>query len=235
VVYNPLEKTTVKFLYGQAFRAPNVYELRVHDESGDTSTLAPETIKTAEVVVEQYLGDHVRVAASAFSYRIRNLISEMTDSQSGLQTFVNVGRIQSNGFESEVEVKSPVGLQGLFSYAYQRSRDLDSGQKLSNSPAHMFKLNLNAPLGIKRTFGGLELQYLSDRQTLSGGISESFLVTNVTVLSERIKKHFDVSFGVDNLFDVKYGNPGTAGHLQEIIPQDGRTFRFKLTYSFPNK
>jgi len=142
LVYNPLAKTTVKFLYGQAFRAPNVYELRVRDESSVPGTLTPETIKTAEVVVEQYLGDYVRVAGSAFTYRIRNLISQIEDPQSNIPTFINVGRIKSSGIESEIEVKSNPGLQGLFSYAYQSSRDMDTGATLSNSPAHMVKLNL---------------------------------------------------------------------------------------------
>jgi iron complex outermembrane receptor protein len=235
LVYNPAEKTTVKFLYGQAFRAPNVYELYVqHSASGSNLALEPERIKTAEIVVEQYLGDRVRVAASAFTYRIKNLISQTTDA-SPTSIFVNLGRVRSSGFEAEVETKSNFGLQGLFSYAFQSSRDSDSGQRLTNSPAHMLKLNLNAPVGIKRTFAGLELQYLSDRLTLSRGTADDFLVTNLTLLSERIKNRFDLSFSVYNLFDAKYGNPAGAEFRQDIIPQDGRSFRLKLTYRFSNR
>jgi iron complex outermembrane receptor protein len=99
----------------------------------------------------------------------------------------------------------------------------------------MLKLNLNSPLGIRKTLGGLELQYLGERQTLAGGAAKSFMLTNVTLLSEQVKKHFDLSFSVNNLFAIKYSNPGTAGHQQELIPQDGRTFRLKLIYHLSNK
>ena len=235
LVYNPLEKTTLKVLYGQAFRAPNVYEVYVHSSGESRSNVGPERIKTAEVVLEQYFGDRVRVAASAFSYRIKNLISQVTDPESGLQTFVNVGRVSSNGFESEAELKTNLGLQGLFSYAYQSSRDSDSGQKLTNSPAHMLKLNLNGPIGIKQTFAGLEMQYLGDRRTLANRTAESFLITNLTLLSEQIKNRFDVSCSIYNLFDKKYANPGSAEHRQDVIPQDGRTFRLKFTYRFSGR
>ena len=235
LVYNPLQKTTVKVLYGQAFRAPNIYESFVHSQPGPFATLKPETIKTAEVVVEQYFGDRVRVAGSAFSYGIRNLITRITDPQSGNQTFVNVGRVTSSGFESEVEVKSNFGMQGLFSYAYQSSRDSDSGAKLSNSPAHMLKLNLNTRLGFRNTFGGLELQYMSDRKTLAAQTAEDFLITNFTVLTQQFKNRFDLSFSIYNLFDTRYGNPASVDHRQDIIPQDGRTFRLKLTYRFTGK
>jgi outer membrane receptor for ferrienterochelin and colicins len=236
LVYNPLEKTTVKLLYGQAFRAPNVYELYVqHSEARPNLALEPERIKTTEVVVEQYVGDHVRVAASAFSYGISNLITRVVDPATGIQSFINAGRIRSNGFEAEAEVKSNLGLQGLFSYAYQSSRDRDTGQKLTNSPAHMLKLNLNGPIGIKRTFAGLEMQYLGDRRTLTNQTAESFLLTNFTMLSEQIKNRFDLSFSIYNLFDTRYGNPGSAEHRQDIIPQDGRTFRLKFTYRFSGK
>jgi hypothetical protein len=31
---------------------------------------------------------------------------------------------------------------------------------------------------------------------------------------------------------VDYGDPGSTEHRQDIIDQDGRTFRVKLTYAF---
>jgi outer membrane receptor for ferrienterochelin and colicins len=34
------------------------------------------------------------------------------------------------------------------------------------------------------------------------------------------------------VFDKNYGNPGTEEHLQDIIAQDGRTFRLELSYKF---
>jgi len=52
------------------------------------------------------------------------------------------------------------------------------------------------------------------------------------VFGQRLLKNLDLSASVYNLFDKKYGDPGGAEHLQDIIDQDGRTFRVKLTYRF---
>ena len=80
-IYNPLTKTTLKVLYGQAFRAPNAYELFWHqqDVAKSNPALRPETNKTTELVLEQYLGTHVRVAAAGFHYGINGLITQQTD------------------------------------------------------------------------------------------------------------------------------------------------------------
>jgi iron complex outermembrane receptor protein len=35
-----------------------------------------------------------------------------------------------------------------------------------------------------------------------------------------------------NLFDTHYGYPGAEDHVQDVLPQEGRSVRLKLTYSF---
>jgi outer membrane receptor for ferrienterochelin and colicins len=230
VVYNPFAKTTLKFLYGQAFRAPNVYELTEQVENGPV--LRPENIKTMEVVFERYFGDRVRVAASAFSYRINNLIDQVGVSEREWPIFANFGRVAAKGFETEVEASLPYGIRGLASYANQDARDLESNTRLTNSPAHMAKLNFQAPLLDRKLFTGVEMQYLSNRKTLTGRDSGAFMLTNLTLRSEKIHDRFDVSFTVTNLFDVKYANPAIQEHRQDTIPQDGRSFRLKFTYHF---
>jgi iron complex outermembrane receptor protein len=237
LVYSPFEKTTVKILYGQAFRAPNVYEARFASivAQRELTSLTPENIKTTELVVEKYLGQHVRVAVSGFSYRLKNLINEVIDPNTGTSFFKNGGQIKSKGMEAEVEAKLSNGIQGLFSYAYQNSMDIETDQTLINSPAHMGKLNLNAPLMRNSLFTGIELQYMSKRKTLAEGYAGAFLLTNLTLLKERIAKQFSISFSVYNLLDRKYGNPAARVSLQDTLPQDGRSFRLKLTYRLPQE
>ena len=46
------------------------------------------------------------------------------------------------------------------------------------------------------------------------------------------KKGPSVSLGIFNLFDRRYGDPGSAEHLQEVIPQDGRNYRVQVRYEF---
>ena len=59
LVTEPFAGTVAKLIYGSAFRAPNVYEL-YYDDGGNAQKanpeLQPETIRTAEVVLDQALG-----------------------------------------------------------------------------------------------------------------------------------------------------------------------------------
>jgi iron complex outermembrane receptor protein len=60
VVLLPRSQTSVKVLYGQAFRAPNPYELYYYDVMrGGDATVEPENIRSTEVVWEEYVFKHV--------------------------------------------------------------------------------------------------------------------------------------------------------------------------------
>ena len=152
LIYKPWEKTILKLLYGDAFRAPNVYE-QYYADNGVTAKpnpdLRPEKIRTYELVYEQYLGEHFRSSLSGFYYRIDDLITQQTDTD-GLLIYRNVGNIEARGMEVEIEGKWTDGLQGRASYVLQETKDQETGNELTNSPRHLVKLNLSAPL-IRKT------------------------------------------------------------------------------------
>ena len=45
-------------------------------------------------------------------------------------------------------------------------------------------------------------------------------------------KNLEFSGSIYNLFDKKYHDPASPDFSQDLNPQDGRTFRVKLTYKF---
>ena len=55
---------------------------------------------------------------------------------------------------------------------------------------------------------------------------------HLTLSTPRIWDRVALSASVYNLFDEKYGDPGSTEHRQDTIEQDGRTFRVKVTASF---
>jgi iron complex outermembrane receptor protein len=69
-------------------------------------------------------------------------------------------------------------------------------------------------------------------RTLEGNQAEAFAVANLTLFSQKIVKGLEFSASVYNLLDTKYAFPGTEDHREDTIPQDGRSFRVKLTYRF---
>ncbi len=241
LIYSPTDKTSVKLLYGTAFRAPNNYEMFYHDgyyTSADNPDLDPETITSYEVVVEQYFSDNLRGVLTGFYNEIEDLISQVesetlvNEYDEPLWIFENAGEVEAWGVEAELEGKLPAGLKGRLSYTYQETEDKETGRVLSNSPEHLVKANLTIPLWNERLFCGIEEQYVSSAKTLSGGKADSYAVTNLTLFSSGLYDGLELSASVYNLFDKEYGNPGSSEHYQDTLEQEGRTFRLKLTYAF---
>ena len=235
LIYAPIEKTSLKLLYGQAFRAPNVYEL-YYDDGEDTQKanpdLEPETIKTYELIVEQYIGTHFRGSVAGFYYEIDDLIGQHTDPTDDLLVFKNLEEIEAKGLELELEGKWDSGLKGRVSYTFQKAEDRQTGDVLSNSPKHLAKFSVGVPLIKEKLFAGMEAQYMSTRRTLADKDADAFWLTNLTLSSTKLVKGLEVSASVYNLFDKRYGDPGSGEHLQDVIEQDGRSVRIQLTYGF---
>jgi len=73
LVYRTERDTAIKALYGEAYRAPNLYELYYGAEDVETAgnaALGPEVARTTELVVERHLGRRLRMSASAYYTRI---------------------------------------------------------------------------------------------------------------------------------------------------------------------
>jgi iron complex outermembrane receptor protein len=233
LVYRVFHPTTLKLLYGTAFRAPEPYELSpdfgpFYD---DNLQLKPETIRSVEGVVEQALGQHFTLSGSAFRYWIDSLISLGTTSDNDFM-YLNAGKADATGVEIELIGRLATGLQGRASYSYADAQDPVAHEILNNSPQHLGKLNIILPLLQQRLFAGLDAQYTSPRQTLAETPVSGFSVFNVTLLGHTLGKHLDLSTSVYNIFDKKYFDPGRPEDPENAIQQNGRNFRIKLTGRF---
>ena len=234
IIYSPFEATHLKFLYGQAFRAPTVYELyyEVPGSQKANPSLRPETIRTYEGVLDQNLAEHLLVSASAYEYTVKDLIAQQVDPSDQLLVFQNAQRIRARGLELAAEGKWQSGMQLRFGYAVQRTRDADTELIVPNSPEHLAKTNLVLPVFKKKLFLGFEGHYMSSRQSLAGTTVGGFGTANITLFGRRLLKGLDLSATVYNVFDKNYSDPAPPQNVQQSIPQDGRSVRIKLAYSF---
>jgi len=232
LTWKPLENTTLKLLYGEAFRAPNIYQLDYTSFRQRTNpNLGPETIRTYEVVLEQYFLTHWRGGLSIFRNEISSLIDTTAD-QFGFVSFTNATDVEVNGGEAEIEGKWDNGLLVRASYTHQEAVSQSDGRRLVNSPENMIKAHVSVPLFRDKIFGSLELLYASERPTLSRAQTTDMWVLNGTLYTRKLAPHFDFSVSVYNIFDQRYAAPAGVKNLQDTIPQDGRTFRVKLGYQF---
>ena len=234
LIYHLFQPTTLKLLYGTAFRAPEPFEVTpgYGPFYEDNLGLKPETIRSVEGVVEQGLGQHFKLSGSVFQNRIENLITLEQDSSNGQSTYENSGKARATGVEVELNGQWAGGVKGTASYSYSSTEDEVTHETLSNSPQHLAKLNVTVPVVQRRLFASLDAQYASLRQTLAGNTVSGFAVLNVTLLGHTLGKHLDLSTSVYNILDKKYFDPGRPEDVQDAIQQDGRSFRIKITGRF---
>ncbi len=233
LIYSPGENTAVKILYGQAFRAPDDFEL-YYDAVGyeANAALRPTTVKTTELVFERYFHKYTSLSVSGFYNEIGGLISQTTDPITGLIRFSNLEDVHGKGLNFQLNEKRPSGWEGRVSYTTQISRSSLDGDTLTNSPKHLGKINVIAPVLSKKLFASFEGQEVSRRETVKETIVGGYFVANATLLSKDMFGRLQASVSLYNLFDKRYADPAQYDLRQDSIPQDGRNFRVKLTYRF---
>jgi outer membrane receptor for ferrienterochelin and colicins len=227
--------TTIKLLYGRAFRAPNVYELRYNDGNNTFKAnpgLQPERIASTELVFEQLIGRHWRATANVYRYDIDDLVDLVTDPADGLITFRNLDSVRGTGAELELEGRFHERWTGRVAYSWHDSRDAATDRVLTNSARHLVKsaavLHLPAGLGS----AGLEAQFTSSRRTLADQRTGGFWLVHANLVSREFAGGLRASVSVRNLLDRRYADPGGDEQQVDRIAQDGRTIQAKLEWRF---
>jgi iron complex outermembrane receptor protein len=231
-IYHPDAKTTLKYMFGRAFRAPSASEEFYGDgvTSEANPLLRPETILSHNVGVERALTPELRVSAEAFLNDMDDLIDGTVDRANGLLQYVNAHSYRGKGMNFGMEAQRH-GWRGELSYTLQKSDDEQTHQRLANAPLHLAKLKMQVPMG--STFrSGIELRYLSPQYTYLGYRIPERLIANITVSNRKPLLGFDISASCYNLFDRSNYDPVAPYLRQQRILQDGRGFRIKIMRSF---
>jgi iron complex outermembrane receptor protein len=234
LIYNPVKTSTFKAIYGTAFRAPDFYEL----SDARIRNIRPEEITSYELDYDQEIGPHLRSSLSGFYNDMRRLIVF----DNGNYTNLNA---QTKGVEFALDGSWAGGIRGRASYSFEYTQNDTVPWQLPDSPNHMFKFNLSVPLIKDKLFAGAEYQFTSDRLslhnttatngepiTVQGQTAGGYGVINLTLFSQNLIKNLEFSASVYNLLNTQYWDPASDFHAQDVIEQDGRTFRVKLTYRF---
>lgn len=255
LIYNPRQSTTLKFLYGTAFRPPSFSELYYADMANSSAPmLRPETLRTQEIVFQQKLGKRTTIDASGFYNFIGSYIEERTNIISGQDqnTFLN-SKATAKGMEFEVKTKLSSGLEGGMSYTYQDVKDPLNNSSLPDSPRNLANIRLGVPLFRRFLTSGIEAEYQSrmlaaysynsvfPTRTIGGLGNAAFssppVSLNVTVAS-REWRGFSLSATGYNLVGRPLSDPMPGYYEQtevipghSLLPEDGRTFRIKLAWT----
>lgn len=231
VVYNPGSTTTLKLLYGSAFRAPNAYEIYYHDTPSGmkiSDNLQPERGRTLEIVAEQQISEEYYVVGSLYRFSTMNLIDVEIDPIDSMSQYRNSASNVAYGAELEANVRLTSGLRGYASICYQHVRNsFDS--LLTNSPEAVFKCGLAVPISSYFSVS-MDALYETSRLTTKHDntsqaiTTEPFMLVNLTMNTVPLWNCISFSAQVRNLLNTSYSYPGGIEHTGPAIQQDKRNF-----------
>jgi outer membrane receptor for ferrienterochelin and colicins len=239
LIYQPFERTTLKLLYGQSFRAPTAFETYYAFSAPwgmqeANPNLRPETAKSTELVWEQSLQKNFHLVVSGYYYPVRRVIQAETDPANGAVVYENTEGVDLTGLEIALKRQLRSGLEAGISYTLEDARDkvVDAQSSVVDSPHTLGLANLSVPLFKKKLFASMDVQYVSRRRTLAGNFAGAYVVPNFTIYSPNALRNWEISASLYNAFDNVYGDPASVAHTEDIIFQNGRNFRLKAAYHF---
>ena len=233
LVWNPVPATTVKLLYGSAFRAPSQLE-RFYPAGSATgpanSTLGSERITTYELVLEQDFHRGLLGRVSVFHNDTSRLIAATVANQD--QTvFQNLFNVRTTGIEAELSKKFSTGFRGFVNGTWQNSAQ--SSGALLNSPHWLANAGLVVPLHGDKLTLALRENYVGERAIrVTGRHTDPAWTTDLVLNSDNWVPQWSFNVGLYNLFDARPTVPSGADGTLDEIPQPGRAVIARATFHF---
>ena len=227
------DNTTVKCLYGKAFRAPTfeeLYNTTVETLVGNEN-LKPEIIQTVETGIYHYINDLIQIDINFFYSEIKDLIST-----SGVK-YENTGEVES--FGSEIEIKGHFNKNAGYyaNYSFADTEDKLTGEDRPNVAKH--KANIGGDFKIGQNININANFYVCGKKSRAKGDPrddvDSYTKLDTTVLIQDLIPGLEISVSVKNLFDTTYYDPSpnalTTGMYSDF-PVEGRLFSVSVEYKF---
>lgn len=243
LVWHPTQKSSLRAMFGQAFRVPSIFEAYYQkaDEWVANPDLKPEMITTGEFEFEQRIHRHWQGVLSFYRYNLDDLIDEYSGEENELPYYFNNGSAVTDGSELELHHRTGKGLHTTLGWAYQWNTQNGDNQALTNSPQHIGRAQISAPLG-RYVVGATDFRYESGRLTLTQSETQDFATLNIALTSSQKLRPWGLTLRAKNVFDAHYDYPTGAEFLAPInsvdlpaVPQRGRQITLRLDYEFGSR
>jgi len=230
-MYFPSASTSLKYIFSHAFRAPDPYDEFYVDQvdvSATNRSIKPENINSHTLLLEHAFNSRLQMAATGFANNLNDVIKEEVDAQ-GNTHFANEIGDTGRGAELEVIAKYPTGWMARSSYTFAKTRQKQWGTSVMNSPEHLAKFNGVAPL-TSNGYIGAEFLFTGPQPNFDSQRIGSSLLVNATVSTRPFAHGLQFSASCYNLLDRHWATPTGPEVEAPATTQDGRTWRFRLTY-----
>jgi outer membrane receptor for ferrienterochelin and colicins len=251
---NISDNTTAKLIYGEAYRAPTVYESLYQDGQPAAETLwantmlRPELARTFEALVEHQPLQGVKWRLSMFRTRLSDSpVQVLTPVYNGIPCdlgpdaciqYRNSGATQSvNGISADVRIKHADRGSVYASIVFEKSSQL--GDELASSPRHQAKFGISHFLPWIGMDAAVEAQCIGNargRLTGDGGRTADapgYVLLNAALNTAQFAGGWRASLRVRNLLDrTIYTIASRELQPLERVPADGRYFSLLLRHEF---
>lgn len=211
LIVDPTQTTTLKLLYGEAFRVPNVAE-RFPGTFPPNPDLNPETNRSFEFVAEQRLGSVWRIDSHLYHIVSSDLIV------SEFNGYRNGDRYVTRGVDIGPSAYFPSGVQLRGSVTFQETRDDSTDRIVADAPRTLAKLHASVPVVEKWLRASAEVLYVGDRKD-SGDVfgtvrhTGDYVTGNLTLRASRVWHRWDLALSVYNVADARWNDPKDRGQI----------------------
>ncbi|UCD15061.1 MAG: TonB-dependent receptor [Candidatus Omnitrophota bacterium] len=190
--------TRLKANWGTGFKAPSVYQL--YSNLGDLN-LKPEKSKGYDFGIEQnFFNNNLSLGAAYFHNDFKNLISY----NSSTSKYENINKAKTKGVELEFSFKPIETLKIGSNYTYTKTKNKDTGKKLTRRPQNQIGFNINWAYSQK---GNLNLgtSYTGHRWNNSANTRKIKHYVKMDIsTSYNLSDNIQIFGRIENVFDRKY-------------------------------
>lgn len=217
LIYKASPKSTLKLLYGRAFRSPSMAEANTTE---NLLNLYPESIDTTEIVWDQQVGENGHLVTSLFGYEMSDLIRKRK----------NRDQVVSRGIEMQYDHRLRNGASGYLGLSLVNATSNNPSRPLTSSPHCVATLGMYVPVLGNRAYLAPDVQYVSRSTTNMKDIAGAHVIANLALTSSSAIRNADISIGITNLFNTTYFANAQPQNVQDLMPQGERTVQFQLAY-----
>ena len=242
LVWEPRNGLVVKFLYGQAFRAPSFTEQFTQNNPVATGNphVEPEEIETFEIGFDFRATENLNLALNLFRYEAEDKIGLQPRGGSEF-LYTNLSDWEGQGLEFEARWKTSAKSSILFNYSYQDSEDQNTGAKLDTGPRNVIFVRGDYLIG-SYWFIDTQINWTSDwfralndpREAVDGHTTVDLIVRRRAVRDSKT----NIAVGIRNIFDedVRYPSlpPDPRGiiSIPNDLPGADRFYFVEFRYKF---
>lgn len=234
LVWDSSLNTTVKFLYGRAFRAPSFNEqFNVSPVALGNPGLRPEKITTKEAAISWQARSNLSLNMNLFSYNAEGIIGLVANPAPGVgSTFANGGTQTGKGMELEANWAASTALRISGNYAYQKGTVESTNSDAGYSPRHHIYARADWKFAEGWSFHP-QVNLMMDRKRAFGDARPDIRNYKTVDLNLQCKTgKWNFVGAITNLLNADLRVPSTAPGLQipNDLPLPSRSWYFQASY-----